>query len=151
MGPFASRFQDYFQRPIAQEAASSLSDGIQVEIRVDTEIFVLTRKNGSNTVETGASMSPDLVFSLTPAAAEKVLTGPSENIGEIGVHIARLVFSQDPAERIAFHIRAGFLTLFSRGYFGVIPKGGTAFAGFLASKGLSGMSAIKAAIKNAKK
>src|SRR6267142_638065 len=50
--------------------------------------------------------------------------------------------STDANKRIAIQLKAGFLTLFSKGYFGVVTAGGAQFASFLATRGLSGMSAI---------
>ena len=46
--------------------------------------------------------------------------------------------------------KAGFLTLFTKGYFGIITAGGSSFSGHLASLGLNGMGAIKAALKKVK-
>ncbi len=91
------------------------------------------------------------MFHVTPRAADEILNDPAQDIGSIGVNIAKLALSTDANRRVAVQFKAGFLTLFSKGYFGVLKTGGAVFGQFLASKGLSGMEAIKAALKSMKR
>ena len=68
----------------------------------------------------------------------------------IGIGILKLIVSRGcHREKSAFKLKAGFLTLWNKGYFGVITAGGAPFASFLASKGLNGIGAIKDALKRA--
>ena len=53
-------------------------------------------------------------------------------------------------KKVSVKFKAGFLTLFSKGYLGILTAGGSQFASFLASKGLNGMGAIKEALKKMK-
>jgi hypothetical protein len=150
---FAQRFSAYFQREVAQRAAKSISNGAEMEFRVQgsdpskAQIFTFTKSGGTNRVLSGAARDPQLVFVMTPGAAESILSHPSEDIGSIGVHIAKLIVSSDPELKVSVQLKAGFLGLFSKGYFGVMTAGGSAFTSFLASRGLGGMDAIKAAFK----
>ena len=71
-------------------------------------------------------------------------------LASIGVHIAQMIVQPKDGAKIDVQLKAGFLSLFSNGYLGVVTSGGLDFANFLASKGLSGMGAIKDVIKKLK-
>jgi hypothetical protein len=146
---YASRFSKYFDRDVAQKAARSLSNGAEIEFHIHPtqEVFTFTKEKGKNTILERPASDPQLVFQVTAAAADAILSDESEDIGEIGVKIMKLVVSQDPDKKVSLQLKAGFLSLFSKGYFGIVTSGGSAFASFLASRGLNGMGAIKAAIK----
>lgn len=144
------RFTAYFERDVAQKAAASLSNGVEIEFKTEGETFTFTRAGGRNKIVSGAPRDPQLQFILTDAAAEAILADPSEDIGAIGVNIARLIVSADGSKRVSIRFKAGFLTLFSKGYLGVLTAGGAQFASYLASRGLNGMGAIKAALKKVK-
>jgi hypothetical protein len=146
-----SRVETYFTRPAAQEGTQSLSDGAQIEIKIDQATFTLTRAQKKNQISLGAASSPQLRFELTPKAATELLDDPSDDLGEIGVKMLKLVASPDPERKIHLKIEAGFLTLFTKGYFGILKAGGGPLANYLASRGLGGMNAIKAAFKNRRK
>ncbi len=141
------KFDTYFARPVAERAASSLKDSAKIALLVGDESFTFARVSGKNAISAGAPSDPDLIFSLTPPAAEAILNDPASEIGPIGVNIAKLVFSADPAVKVRLQIKAGFLTLWSRGYFGVLTAGGAELAAFLASRGLGGLDAIRSALK----
>jgi hypothetical protein len=145
------RLREYFSRPVAEKAASSLANGVQIELRVSEELFTFTRRGSQNVVEEGAASSPEIRFTITPQALEAILAEESEDIATIGIHIMKLVVSTDANRRVAVQFQAGFLKLWSKGYFGVLKSGGSQFAQHLASLGLSGMDAIKAALSNLKK
>ena len=143
------RFSSYFDREVAQQAAKSLVNGAEIEFRVSSsgdspeEIFTFTKKAGKITIVPEASRNPEVVFTLTAQAAQEILDFPSDEIGPIGVQIAKLVVSPDGNRRVSIQIKAGFFTLFSKGYLGVITAGGSHFASFLATQGLNGIAAIK--------
>ena len=156
-------FSKYFSRPVAETAAQSLSDGVEIAIQVISapktgasaptsgenvlETLVFTREKKRNCIKNIAPHQPQLTFRMTEAAAEALLSDPSDQIGEIGVNILRLIFSPDPTKRIWIQFQSGFFTLWSKGYFGVLKAGGSGFAAYLASRGFSGMDAIKAALR----
>ncbi len=153
---FASRFSAYFQTDVAKAAAAPLSNGVEIELRVQApensgplEVFVFTRKLGQNTIEIRAASKPQIAFTLSPASAEKILDHHSDDIAEMGIFLLHLLTASDANERISFKMKAGFFTLFGLGYFGVIKLGGASFASVLASKGISGIHAIKALLKKA--
>ncbi len=144
---FRERFSTYFDREVAQKAAKSLHDGAEIGLTVGNEAFTFTREGGKNRVKDGAPHDPQLVFTMTPAAAESVLSHTSEDIGSIGIHIAKMVAVPEADKKITIQFKTGFLTLFGKGYFGVLASGGSQFASYLASKGLNGMGAFKDMLK----
>ncbi len=150
---YTERFMSYFDREVAQKAAKTIADGSEVEFRVsgpNEEVFTFTKSGGKNTIRAGAALDPQVVFTLPQQAANEILADTSGEIGEIGVNIAKLIVTSDANRRVSFKLKTGFLTLFSKGYFGVVTAGGAAFASYLASRGLNGISGIKAAFKKMK-
>lgn len=147
---YAERFSQYFDREVAQKAAKSLSDGAEMEFQVGSEVFTFTKEGGKNAVKASKAGDPQLIFTMTPGAADAILADTSDDIGAIGVHIARMIVAQDADKKVTVKFKAGFLSLFSKGYLGVLTAGGGQFASFLASKGLNGMGAIKDALKKMK-
>lgn len=153
---FFERFVDYFSQPVAEKAAHTLANGAEIELRIvnsdhtPQEIFTFTRKDKKNVLLPIPAQEPQVVFILTPDAAEAILGDSTQDIGQIGVNILKLVFSTDANRRVGFQFKAGFLTLFSKGYLGILTTGGTAFSAALAEKGLSGLSAIKKVLQNIK-
>lgn len=153
---YSSRFREYFARDVSQLAAASLSDQVEIEIHVNNqevnskEVFVFTKLLGKNAIEDRAAQRPDLIFEMTHLAAEEILSDASSDIGAIGVNIIKLAFSGEPAKKVRIEIKVGFLSLFSRGYFGVLKMGGSALNSYLATRGLGGIAAIKAALKKIK-
>lgn len=153
---FHDRFSTYFDREVAQHAARSLANGVGIEFRIrddvgsSEEVFHFTREAGRNKVVAGPAVTPEVVFQIPPAAAEQILADPSEEIAAIGIHIAKLMVSTDANLRVSARLKVGFFGLFTQGYLGVLKEGGTGFAAFLASKGLTGIDAIKTVIKKLK-
>jgi hypothetical protein len=144
------RFSSYFDQPVAQMAAKSLSDGCEIEFRVGSEVFTFTKKSAKNVVVPGPALNPHLIFTMTLGAAEEILAQHSDKIAEIGIHIAKMVISKDPDKHIKVEFKAGFFTLFARGYLGVVTAGGAGFASYLASNGLNGIAAIKSLLGKTK-
>lgn len=148
---YLDRFSAYFAREVAEKAAAPLAASAEIEFQAgdpaSPEVFTFHRQGGKNGVRPGPAAEPQVVFRLTAQAAEAILADSSTEIGAVGIGILKLIVSADPSRKISVSLKAGFLTLWNKGYFGVITAGGAPFASFLASKGLSGISAIKDALK----
>ena len=148
-GTFSDRFSEYFKNDVSARAAKSLADGAEIEFhviesdKVIIETFTFTRAQKTNLIKAGSSDKPQVIFSMTPLAADDILADTSADIGKIGVNILKLMVSTDANKRVSFQIKAGFTMLFTKGYFGVITAGGSAFSAYLAAKGLDGIGAIK--------
>ena len=63
-----------------------------------------------------------------------MLANPSGEIAEIGVLIMKLIVAGDDQNRIRMTVRAGFLNMMTKGYFGVLTTGGAGVATYLASR-----------------
>lgn len=145
-----NRFDAYFNREPALKAAKSLVNGTEIEFKirdggtgVALENFTFFREGGLSQVKRGPASAPQVTFTMCPAAADVILSDQSNEIGKIGIHILRQILSSDESRKIHVKLNSGFLTLFAKGYFGVVAAGGKEFASFLASHGLDGLGAIK--------
>lgn len=147
---YADRFSQYFDREVAQKAAKSLSDGAEMQFHVADEVFTFTKVSGKNAIKPAAARDPQLIFTLTPGAADSILADTAEEIGQIGVNIAKMIATHDADKKVSVKFKAGFLSLFAKGYFGIVTAGGSQLASFLASKGLNGINGIKDALKKMK-
>jgi hypothetical protein len=147
---YADRFSQYFDREVAQKAAKSLTDGAEMQFQVGSEVFTFTKVSGKNAIKPEAARDPQLIFTLTPGAADAILADPAEEIGQIGVNIAKMIAHHDADKKVSVKFKAGFLTLFAKGYLGIVTAGGSQLASFMASKGLNGISGIKDALKKMK-
>jgi predicted GNAT superfamily acetyltransferase len=149
-GSYHERFKAYFEREVAEKAAHSLSSGAEIEIQIldsslkAVETLTLTRSGGKNVVLATPAQSPQLVFLTPVAAAESILSETSQDIAMIGINILKLVTSTEAERRLRIQFKAGFLSLFSKGYLGVLTAGGSSMAQYLASKGLNGIGSINA-------
>src|SRR5262245_51016925 len=90
-GPWLERFQAYFARPVAEAAAKSLGSGAEVRLAVAGEILTFSREGGRNVVRAGDPADAQVSFTMPAKAAEAILSDPSEDVGQIGVHIAKLL------------------------------------------------------------
>ena len=155
---FTERFSTYFSRDVAHRAAKSIADGAEIEFsvclsadpKVQTpaiEAFTFTRVEGRNLIRAAPSSSAQILFKMTPQAAEAILNDPTEEIGQIGVNIAKLMISPDANRRIGMKLQVGFMSLFSKGYLGVLTTGGSEFGSFLASRGQNGLRAVQSLLR----
>src|SRR5690606_10219001 len=120
------KFQEYFQRPAARKAAAPLGAGAQVHFTVESETFYFEKESAEARVSPGAAPSPQVLMEMGTAGAEKILSYPSEDVGQIGVHIARLILSSQPEEKVRLKLNTGFIGLFQKGYLGLLKTGGLA-------------------------
>src|SRR3954469_16941591 len=110
---FEPRFQEYFQREVAQKAAASLANGAEIEFQITgdaPETFTFTRSQNKNKIVSGAAKDPQLTLTVTTAAAEEILSNPADEIGKIGVAIMKLVVATDATRRVSIRFHAGFLS-----------------------------------------
>lgn len=153
-----NRLEDYFSRPVALRAGEPLGKKAQIELAIQSHEastpmrYVFSREGNRNRiVPKTVNHQPDLTFGLSPQALDRILDDPSEDIGQIGVNIAKLIFSSNDDEKVSMQLHSGVLTLLKNGYFGVITSGGKSFSAFLAQRGFNGISAIRSAIGRLKR
>jgi hypothetical protein len=141
---------EFFDRPVAQKATAPLKRGIEIALRIkDGGTFTLTKKD-KTLVEPRTPTKPDMTFDIPLASLESLCAESTEDIGEIGVAILKLMANSDPALRVTAKVHIGAFDLFRHGYLGVLPLGGSTVMKFLASKGLTGIGKIKEGISKLK-
>ncbi len=139
--------QRFFERGVAQRGTRPLRDGIEVAIFLDGKGPVtLTKRGGSALVVKEIPVKPDLTFWIPGPAIKTLETITTEDVGEIGIEILKLMSHSDPAYRVAAKVHIGPFDLLRNGYLSVLPLGGPSVMKFLASKGFTGMGKIKDAI-----
>src|SRR5205823_2220193 len=98
------------------------------------------------TVVKGKPAKPDMTFHVGPKAVATLVATETEEIGEIGVAILKLMAHEDPEHKIKAKVHIGLFTLLGHGYLSVLPLGGATVTKFLASKGFSSIGKIKEGI-----
>lgn len=140
--------QSFFQRPVAQTGTRPLRDGVEIALYLEDQGPVtLVKQNGQALVLNHAPQKkPDMTFHI-PCEAAKTLSGLStDDVGEVGVEILKLMAHSDPAHRVTAKVHIGAFDLLRNGYLGVIPLGGPTVMKFLASKGFNNIGKIRDAI-----
>ncbi len=143
---FAS-IQRFFERGVAQRATRPLRDGITIAIHLDGKGPVtLTKQNGSAVVLKEVPQKPDMSFWIPGPGIQTLTAVTSEEVGEVGIEILKLMAHSDPAYRVVAKVHIGPFDLLRHGYFSVLPLGGPTFMKFLGNMGFNGIGKIKDAI-----
>lgn len=142
------------ESPLAQKAADSIKNGREIAVIVtnagQSTAYTFTKVSGRNVLNEQAASSPDLTFTMPEPAARELVTSNFETVGQVGLHIFEKMLSNDPSQKIHVKIHAGFLSLLTGGYLGVLTSGGGDVAKFLASRGLGNMGKLKETISKLK-
>jgi len=88
----------------------------------------------------------DMTFHVPERALHELTATTTEDIGEIGIAILKLMAHSEPQMRVTAKVHIGLFDLLRNGYLGVLPLGGVPVTKFLASKGFNGVGKIKDAI-----
>lgn len=137
----------YFERDVCQRATKPLRVGVTIALYVGEEgPFSLERFKDGTRVTAQKPENPDMTFRVPPKGLERLAEYSSDDIGEIGVHILKLMADPDPNVRIQPKVHIGLFEFLRNGYLGILPLGGTAVMKFLATKGLTSLGKIKDAI-----
>ena len=117
---FADRFRTYCARPVIEKALGLLGSGAEIEIRIRErgekvrEVFCYLKPKIKGDIRSGPGDKPQVILTLSPQAAVELLSNPSENGKEIGVHFATLMASPDPRRRLTLKLKAGVISLIMR-------------------------------------
>lgn len=143
------QFKDFSKRHVFTTATNPLKDGIEIAIFIDeAESITLTKRNKLIEVLEISPKAPEISFWISSKAVEQIHKHPSEDVGDIGIELIKLMAKSEVDLYLRCKIHAGLITLTMKGYLGVIPLGGSKLMKFLATKGFSGMGRIKQAIDN---
>lgn len=140
--------QDFFERPVCQKGTGPLKNGIRIAIHVgDAGPFTLEKINSRAFVRDSVPANPDMTFWVPPKALEELLGLNTEDVGDVGVAIIRLMAHSDPERKVTAKVHIGLFGIITGGYLGVLPLGGVTVMKYLASKGFTGIGKIKDAIQ----
>lgn len=147
MSSVPEQLQAFFDRAPCREAVGPLRTGAQIRIKTfQNEILTLKKEKGGVIISSGEPADPDLTVLLGEKSVDAVMAISASDVGDVGVEILRLMAHGDPAVKIRCKVHVGLFGFLRNGYLGILPLGGMKVTQFLASKGLSGIGKIKAAI-----
>jgi hypothetical protein len=144
--------EDFFTSPLANRAASGMKDGSKIAIFVDDKPFLFSRILGKNICKPGKVTKPELIFWLTTNAMQKISHKAQEDgvgLGELGITIFEGILLKQEENKIRFAIHGSFLTLWTKGYFSVLKKGGPELSLYLAKLGFTNIAQWRKIFKKA--
>ncbi|NBY19846.1 hypothetical protein EBQ74_06285 [bacterium] len=139
--------KNFFAKEGSQKGTKPLKNGIEICIHIaGCSPITLTKNSGVVSLKEETPKSPDMTFWIGKKGVHELAALQTEDVGEIGVAIMKLMISQDPEVQLRSKVHIGTLQLITHGYLGVIPLGGSTVMKFLTSKGFSNIGKIKEAI-----
>ncbi len=143
--------KEIFERDVCQRATKPLKKGAQIAITLSDKSQVSLRKTDSGIkAEASPAEKPDMSFEIPTGALQHLQKVDSEDIGDIGVEILKLMASAEPKKKVRAKVHIGAFSLFTQGYLGILPLGGPAVMKFLGTKGLTNIGKIKEALSKLK-
>ena len=119
-------------------------------MHLEEQDFFFSRKNGQNALSREEEIPPDIHFWVREGTMRHLLGLAQDSqtgVGTMGIAIFEHIFTKDEERKIRFRVDAGFLGLWSKGYFSVLKAGGPEVASYLARFGYQGLNAIKEVLK----
>ena len=139
--------QSFFDRAPCREAVGPLGTGTQIRIKTFAgEILTLKKQFSGVAITEGDCTEADLTVTLGEKSVPALLAIQAADVGDVGVEILKWKAHADPEVKIRCKVHVGLFGFLRNGYLGILPLGGMKVTQFLASKGLSGLGKIKAAI-----
>lgn len=144
-----AKLKDFFEnRPVAREAAQPLKKDVEIGIIIDGQIeCAFFKELDIPRFERRPAKKPDAIFSITAQGVDQLVATQSEDIGELGITILKAYAHK----QVHIKVTGPLLNFVTRGYLGVISKGGITFSKYLASKGLTSLGKIKTVISELRK
>lgn len=139
-------------RDVSRRAAEPLKAGslFAVSITGDPQPYHIIRESQGTRVRAGAAPGkPQVTFTISPGAIERLSRFDSDSIGEFGVEFFRLMMSNDPELVLDAKLHVGLIGLTRMGAFKILMAGGPSVMSYLARKGFRSLSEIRSAIKKA--
>jgi hypothetical protein len=140
--------------PAVRVAEVSLKNGAEVAITfTDVEgDWRLRKDTGSGLVlELAKAADPDFALRIPPRAGAAIYSRADSDVGELGVTFFEHIAAKDSDLRINVTVRSGLLKLNSRGWLGLLTRGGPTVMMWMARKGFRGPGAIATALGRLKK
>ncbi len=136
-------------RDVSQRAAKPLKDSAIIDITIvdDPNSYHVTHQKKQTRVHEGeAPSSPQIRFTISPAAIARLHKFESNDIGEYGIEFFKIMVSKNPDETLEVKLNTGFIGLTRMGVFGILALGGPSVMAFLAKQGLSSLKDIRKTI-----
>lgn len=123
--------------PAARKATRSLSRDAEVALVLDGgEQARFTMASGEPLLLAEEARDPDFTLTIPEAAAARITSLGSDDVGEFGIEFFKLALSKDPLVRVRIHIDAPTLRILGRGYLGVLATGGMKVTAWLLRNGV---------------
>jgi hypothetical protein len=133
----------------ARAAATSLRRGAEVAIiftHVPGEWRICVNDATGVSLEPGKATDPDFELRVPPGAVRSICSRHDADVGDLGVTFLEHIAVHDPELKIQVTLHSGLLKLTSRGWLGVLARGGPKVVVWMTKKGLRGRGAIATVI-----
>jgi len=141
--------QEFCDRSVFQAGTKPLKNGTEIAIYVDGKgPLNLIKREGRAVLLVEAPKKADLSLYMAPGALAALSALSTEDVGEVGVEILKLMAESDPDRKVEVKVHIGIIDFVFHGYLGILPLGGATVMKFLASKGFNSISKIREAIAN---
>jgi hypothetical protein len=138
----------------ARAAATSLRAGAEVAIVFtdDAADWRICRNDVSGiTLEPVKATDPDFELRIPPGAVDSICSRDDADVGDLGVTFFEHIAVHDPDLKIHVTLHSGLIKLTSRGWLGLLTRGGPKVMVWMTKKGLRGPGAIATAIGRLKR
>jgi hypothetical protein len=137
----------FFERPVCVAGTKPLRDGIQIAVHLaGAGPVTLQKRGGRPEVLSSPPEKPQMTFHVPSKGLQQLVSTQTEDVGEIGVAILKLMAHSDPEYHVTAKVHIGLFDLLRNGYLGVLPLGGATVMKFLGTKGFGSIGKIKEAI-----
>jgi hypothetical protein len=129
------------ENPMALAATEPLKDGAAIQFHGTDGKFdaYYVKEGGCSKCREGRAQEKEMTLTLSEKSIELLTSMKEAQISDLAIWIMDQVRSRD----VKVQFNAGFLTLFSKGYFGVVAKGGSAILQYLAKHGFGNILKLK--------
>lgn len=133
----------------AQAAATSLRPGAEVAITF-TDVagdWRICRKDAAGlSLEPGKATDPDFELRIPPGAVNSICSRHDLDVGDLGVTFFEHIVGRDPELKIQVTLHSGLVKLTSRGWLGLLARGGPKVVIWMTQRGLRGAGAVATAL-----
>lgn len=145
------RLRELLSKPVFQDGMKPFKKGVILALKVDADgPYTLERTAEGTLVLETKPERPELTFSIPTKAIDALSEFKTDDVGEMGIEVIKLMMHSDPSHRISARVHIGLFEMLRNGYFSVLAGGGPTVMKYLASKGFSSISKIKEAISKFK-
>lgn len=138
-----SDLKSFFERPVCQEVASSLKNGVELEIHVEEGGFFSLRKSAEGIqLFPGAPQSPDITFRIGRDIPRLLNELPTYEVSAIGITLFNWMLENQPRRTLRASVHVGTGAFLSKGYLGILMKGGAPIMQYLAKKGFGSVTQL---------